>query len=188
MQYVKLGHDFAKFLDESIYAGIIASNDETGVVLRLHLIAERFLDVYLSERIPENHRPFFPPGKSGRILRYFDEKLTTSVAYGLPIELALSLKRLNQVRNKFGHDLDMRLTDADVSEYVAASDNFKHVARVPYAAGEPISSVKVTVAGRHLSVNDGPKEAYVIATYCLITRAALWLVEDLLARGQLKIG
>lgn len=93
MAMVELNHDFKLFIDPKYYADIVLKNDEAGSVLKLQLMAERFLEVYLDERIPEKSRKFFQKGRGGEILKYFDEKIMVAVAYGLPVELADALKK-----------------------------------------------------------------------------------------------
>ncbi|MGE7958210.1 hypothetical protein ACQKQA_16785, partial [Pseudomonas sp. NPDC089530] len=111
MAYVEVNHDLVKFVDPSIYADLIAKNDEAACVLRLQLICERFLSVYLSERIPPENLEFFTTGKGNKaeLLKYFNEKLTAAIASGLPANLARPLKHLNQLRNKFAHNLEKEL-------------------------------------------------------------------------------
>lgn len=111
MPYVKLDHDFAKFIDTAFYAEIIKKDDDAVSVLRLQLLCERFLNVYLEERIPADHRDFFVSGrgKNAELLKYFNEKIRVAVALGLPMELAKALKHLNGMRNVFAHTFDAKL-------------------------------------------------------------------------------
>lgn len=185
---IKLNHDFAKFIDPEYYAEIIKGNDEVGCLLRLQLISERFLDVYLSERIPADARSFFQKNKNGAFLKYFNEKLMISISFGLPVELGESLRYLNKIRNEFGHNLDKKLNAQELKEYMALVDGFRYKAAVPYAAETPIKDVVVLCDGKHLNYSDGFAIGFVISTFCLMTRAGLWLVSDLQSRGALKLG
>lgn len=183
----KLDHDFIKFIDPNYYADIISKNDEAGAILKLQLIAERFLGVYLDDRIPEEAKKFFKKGKSQEVLKYFDEKIMVSVAYGLPIPLADCLKCLNKKRNNFGHNFDYRLSVSDLQSYIAAVDIFNVDVGVPFLGGDNISETTVVSDGKKYTVQDGIVAGFVIATFCLMTRAGVWLVNDLKSRGQLRL-
>lgn len=185
---VKLGHDFGKFIDPKYYADIIAGNDEVGCILRLQLISDRFLDVYLSERVPDESRKFFAKGKNGTILTYFKEKLMVAIAYGLPNQLGEALVCLNKIRNDFGHNFEKTLSHSDLDNYIIAVDHFKYKALAPYLGEGPIKDMVIQSDGKRLTVADGLAVGFVIATYCLMIRAGLWLVDDLQSRGKLKLG
>ncbi|GFM52731.1 hypothetical protein PSCICE_39980 [Pseudomonas cichorii] len=185
---VKLGHDFNKFVDPKYYADIIASNDDVGAILRLQLISERFLEVYLSERVPDESQKFFPKDRSGALLKYFNEKLMVAIAYGLPTQLGESLKYLNKIRNDFGHDFEKKLSQSELDNYIVLTESFKHKAAVPYLAEGSIKEIVIQSDGRRLTIADGLAVGFVITTFCLMTKAGLWLVSDLQSRGKLKIG
>lgn len=188
MAMVELNHDFKLFIDPKYYADIVLKNDEAGSVLKLQLMAERFLEVYLDERIPEKSRKFFQKGRGGEILKYFDEKIMVAVAYGLPVELADALKKLNKIRNDFGHDFDRRLTANDLDKYIEAAELFNLNLGQAFDGFGPIRTTTVMADNKTLSVNDSFIVGFVIATFCLMTRAGVWLVNDLNSRGQLKVG
>lgn len=185
---IKLGHDFTKFIDPKYYADIIADNDDVGSILRLLLISERFLEVYLSERVPDESKKFFPKDRNGTFLKYFNEKLMVAIAYGLPTQLGESLKYLNKIRNDFGHDFEKKLSQSELDGYIVLADNFKHKAAVPYLGEGPIKEMVIQSDGKRLTIADGLAVGFVIATFCLMTRAGLWLVSDLQSRGKLKLG
>ncbi|WP_057435583.1 hypothetical protein [Pseudomonas syringae group genomosp. 3] len=185
---VRLGHDFTKFIDPKYYADIIANNDDVGSILRLQLISERFLEVYLLERIPEESETFFPKDRNGTFLKYFNEKLMVAIAYGLPTQLGKSLKLLNKIRNNFGHDFEKTLSQSELDSYIILVDNFKHQAALPYLGEGPIKEMVIQSDGKRLTTADGLAIGFVIATFSLMTKAGLWLVSDLQSRGKLKIG
>jgi hypothetical protein len=190
MSYVKLNHDFAKFIDTAFYAEIIQKDDDAVSVLRLQLLCERFLNVYLEERIPTDQRDFFVSGrgKKAELLKYFNEKIRTAVALGLPVELAKSLKHLNGMRNEFAHSFDAKLEQKEVEQYFELVDKF--VVKTDQAHGfeGPVSQAEAVSDGKKVKANESPKIGLTIATYFLMTKAGLWLVNDLQRRGQLKIG
>ncbi|EKN3500809.1 hypothetical protein ACMVCI_001611 [Yersinia enterocolitica] len=188
MAMIPMNHDFQKFIDPAFYFNIISTNDEAGCILKLQLLSERFLEVYLDERIPENSKKFFKKGRGDEILKYFDEKLMVSIAFGLPVEFAEALKCLNKIRNGFGHNFDQKLRKEDLDKFIDLAELFKVKAAVPYAGDEDIRGTRVKITGKVVTINDSFIAGFVIATYCLMTRAGLWLVSDLKQRGQLKLG
>lgn len=186
MGMIELNHNFNKFVDESNYTNIISINDEAGCILKLQLIAENFLEVYLDERIPKDRKKFFM--KRGEILKYFDEKLMISIAFGLPVELAEVLKYLNKVRNDFGHDFDRKLSSDDLNKFIDLAEFFKVKTTAPYLGDEDIRGTYIQVSGKNLSPKDGLIAGFGIATYCLMIRAGVWLANDLNKRDQLNLG
>lgn len=190
MAYVKLNHDFAKFIDSSFYADIVKKDDDAASVLRLQLLCERFLNVYLEERITVDQREFFVSGrgKQAQLLKYFNEKLKTAVALGLPIELAKSLRFINKIRNDFAHSFDSTLKQFDADQYFDLVDSFKVKTDEPHGFEDPVKNAKVVSDGNNVSAKDSPRIGLVIATFFLMTKAGIWLANDLNQRGKLSLG
>ncbi len=190
MAYIKLGHDFAKFIDPAYYADIIKKEDDASCVLKLHLLCERFLNVYLDERVPVNQREFFEVGKGKhkQILKYFNEKLQVAVAFGLPVEIAKPLKAINTIRNDFAHNFDATLENDGVKLYFQRIDAFKITSTVALPFNNPVETQCVNADGKQIYAKDSPIAAFTIATYIFISKAAIWLVNDLNERGVLRTG
>lgn len=108
--YIPINNDLGVFLDPGKYAPILKINDEAAVVLRLSLLMENFLEVFI-----KNIRE---PGteKYVHFDRYFMQKAETSVALGLPVMLADAVSKINSLRNKFAHKIDYVMTSSDYDE------------------------------------------------------------------------
>lgn len=188
MTYIKLNHDFAKFIDPAYYAEIIKKEDDATCVLKLHLLCERFLNVYLEERVAADQRDFFEVGKAKdkQILKYFYEKLQLAVALGLPVELAKPLKSINGMRNNFAHEFDAKLEDKTLKAYFQNIDAINNP--VLGVFNNPVETQCVAADGVQIHAKDSPTAAFTIATYVLMNKAGAWLVDDLKRRGKLNIG
>lgn len=75
----------------------IKTSDGVGMVLRLHLATEVLLEVHVEAERGGAKAEFVPSG------RFFGDKLSLSVAFGLPVPLARVCKHLNQMRNEVAH-------------------------------------------------------------------------------------
>lgn len=190
MTYIKLNHDFAKFIDPAFYADIIKKEDEASCVLKLHLLCERFLNVYLDERVPDNQKEFFEVGKGQhkQILKYFNEKLQVSIAFGLPVEIAKPLKSINTIRNDFAHKFDATLESESVKIYFQRIDDFKLNNSAAAYLDDPVTNQCVMADGSKFCAKDSSIAGFTIATFIFINKAAAWLVNDLNRRGQLRTG
>lgn len=190
MAYVQLNHDFIKFIDPELYASVLDKKDDGDCILRLQLICERFLSVYLKERIAPENIEFFTSGKGkgAEILRHFNERLTTAVASGLPAELARPLKHLNKIRNEFAHNLDYKIKDADMTKYFDLVDAFTIDVGTPHGFEGNVKDFQIHLDGKVTTASDNFQAGFTAATYALMTKAGIWLANDLNKRGQLNLG
>lgn len=100
---------FRKLFDtDSVSNAIIASSDSTddlGVVLRLHLVTESFLEAFICSAIRKEDL-FENDPKDGRAfkLNYF-KKLEFASRFGLPQPTFKALDKLNQLRNNLAHKI-----------------------------------------------------------------------------------
>lgn len=190
MTYVQLNHDFIKFIDPELYTSVLDKKDDGDCVLRLQLICERFLSVYLKERIAPDNIEFFTSGKGKgtEILRHFNERLTTAVASGLPAELARPLKHLNKIRNEFAHNIDYEIKDADMTKYFDLVDAFTIDVGTPHGFEGNVKDFQIRINGEITKASDNFQAGFTAATYALMTKAGIWLANDLNKRGQLNLG
>ncbi|PBQ07827.1 hypothetical protein CCL07_08660 [Pseudomonas congelans] len=190
MTCVQVNHDFIKFIDPDLFADILNKGDDGVCVIRLQMICERFLIIYLKERISSENIEFFVSGKgkSAEILRHFNERLTTSIASGLPAELARALKHINKIRNHFAHDLDHKIMVSDMDKYFKLVDLFKVDVGIIHGYEGPVRDAKISSDGKLVNAVDDFQAGFTIATCFLMTKAGLWLANDLQKRGQLSLG
>lgn len=187
MSYVKLNHDFAKFLEQSYYIDALNYNSDAACLLRLHLLAEQFLNVFLDDYPSENQKKFLKA-------KYFDQKNQIAVALGMPTELASALSLLGKIRNKFAHSLEYQLNkNADVRLYIDLVNKFQ-VEQLNESNGWGPITNDFYIAGintktnqeQRINITDGPRAAFTIATYILLTKAGLWAVNALNQIGKLS--
>lgn len=108
--YVEINNDLGFFLDPEKFAPLLSINDEASVLLRLSLLVENFLEIFINNVRKPGTEHFIKPS------RYFIPKLEICVALGLPISIANSLVKLNSIRNKFAHKIDYQMTNEDYLE------------------------------------------------------------------------
>ncbi|MGY3321267.1 hypothetical protein [Pseudomonas sp. TE3911] len=189
MTYVKLNHDFAKFIDPKLYHEALGKNDDGACILRMQLICERFLNVYLKERISPENIEFFATGKgNSEILRHFNERLTTAIASGLPANLGRALKHLNKIRNQFAHNLEHKVEQSEMLKYFDLVEAFKVDVGPKHGFEGSTKDLEVHVDGKVLKAKDNIQAGFTAATYGLMTKAGIWLANDLNSRGQLSTG
>lgn len=75
-----------------------ATQDEVGLMLRIHMLTEIYLTSYLEIRLDAELQEYV------RVPKYFSEKLALCVALGMPLQFAAVVKRLNQMRNEIAHE------------------------------------------------------------------------------------
>ncbi len=189
MAYVKVDNAFSKFIDPDDYADIMSKNDDAVVVLRLQLLCERFLNVFLEKSITEEQRSFFVvgKGKDAQLLKYFDEKLKVAIALGLPVELARALKKINTLRNNFAHEFDRKLEFSEIEEYFKLVDGFVLSVNGTKVMGGPVAEAKMKSDGLTIEARSSCKAGATMATYFLMTKAGVWLANALAAKGKLNV-
>ncbi|WP_312630968.1 hypothetical protein [Pantoea piersonii] len=115
---------FRKLFDnDSVRNAFIASTDSTddlGVVLRLHLVTESFLEAFICAAIRKEDL-FDTDPKEGRTfkLNYF-KKLELAAKLGLPIATFKALDKLNQLRNNLAHKIQNDFIDNSVIESLSS--------------------------------------------------------------------
>jgi hypothetical protein len=87
------------------------SQDDVGVLLRCHLLAESILGKFLSTYRIGALKTLIPEPQQ------FGQKLALSSAFGLPVELGLAMHQLNLMRNKLAHGRGARVLPSDVQEF-----------------------------------------------------------------------
>lgn len=86
-----------EFEDINLLISAAETEDEVGTVLRIHLIAEKFLAWYL------RYRSIGEVANYVKEPREFGNKLSLTAAFGLPLAFVRALHQLNIIRNKMVH-------------------------------------------------------------------------------------
>ncbi len=194
MTYSALDHDFIRFINPQDYMKILSYNNDAACILSLQLIVERFLNVYLKETIREDQKEFFGKDSNGEYAREFQGKISVAVAFGLPPLLARALKHLSRVRNRFAHDFDHSVDESkDLAPFIQLINQFQTFLPPEYSSLNelgPDSGIRAIHSGSgsfvDIRVKDGLREGFVIATHHLMTKAGIWLANDLHQRGSLR--
>lgn len=115
---------FRKLFDQnSVTNAIIASTeseDDLGVVLRLHLVTETFLEAFICSGI-KNETLFSTAPDAGRHfkLNYF-KKLEFAAKLGLPLSSFKALEKLNTLRNNLAHRIQTDFIDDSIIESLSS--------------------------------------------------------------------
>ncbi|ADP17383.1 hypothetical protein AXYL_04063 [Achromobacter xylosoxidans A8] len=86
------------------------TDDELGTVLRLHLLAEAFLEVTRDVLLPSDVKQFAP------IPRNFSDKLGYAAVAGLPVPLVAVMHHINKMRNKLAHRDETGIDEGDLKQ------------------------------------------------------------------------
>jgi len=114
---------FLKLFDtNSVNKAFIAStdsSDDLGVVLRMHLITESFLEAFICSAFQKKDL-FEIESKEGKAfkLNYF-KKLELATKLGLPLSTYKALDKLNVLRNSLAHKIDNDFIGNSVIESLA---------------------------------------------------------------------
>ena len=118
-QWSALINEFQKLISRVTSA--IETDDEIGTVLRLHLLIEEALDVFVQEK---------REGDIAVIVRQprdFGMKLSLATAFGLPVEFGLVIRKINAIRNNLAHARSDELVDNDIRELARLANKLSNV-------------------------------------------------------------
>lgn len=97
-------------LQYSVFSRAAETDDELGTVLRLHLLAEAYLEVARDVLLQTDVRPFAP------VPRNFADKLGYVAVAGLPIPMVKVIHHINKMRNKLAHRDEMGIDAGDMKQ------------------------------------------------------------------------
>lgn len=191
--YVSINHNLGFFLDPEKYVPIANISDESAVLLKLGLIIENFLTVFI-ENIRDPETQGYVQGG-----RYFKQKLDLCVALGLPVTLAQAIETVNSFRNKFAHDLDYVITDDDfnllekkvnaVSESVVNKHSHFNIESVRPMFTDGVNSLQFI---KEMPYTTSVKQRRILKlvglVYILSNKCAFYTLNDMAAKKRLSIG
>lgn len=114
-----IDHKFGYFLDPEKYVPILNQDDESFAILKLSLILDNFLHVFI-ENTRKNKTEKYVKAE-----RYFQQKLETSVALGFPVSIAESFSYFNGLRNQLSHKIDYIATNKEIDVYIEKVESIK---------------------------------------------------------------
>jgi len=120
--------------------GGLETDDPIGSVLRLHLQAERLIEIFLKGTITPDMAEVF------NVPQQFNHKVAIATALGLPKEISLAAQELNSLRNKIAHRAGKIIEAGDVDKLLAKAESFR-VALFPKEAPIADCSIRVHVLG-----------------------------------------
>ncbi|APX75101.1 hypothetical protein BUW96_09570 [Achromobacter insolitus] len=94
----------------NVFLRAAETDDELGTVLRLHLLAEAYLEVARDLLLASDVKLFVPN------LRNFADKLGYASVAGLPVPLAAVMKHVNTMRNKLAHRDERGIDAGDIGQ------------------------------------------------------------------------
>lgn len=191
--FISLNHDLGFFLDPQKYVPIANISDESAALLKLGLIIENFLAVFI-----DNIRN---PGTEDyiKIERYFKPKLGICVALGLPVSLAQAIEMINVLRNKFAHKLDYVISDDDffileskinaITEDVVNQNSCLNLESIQLMFTEGVNSLQFI---REMPYTTSQKQRRILKlvglVYILSNKCAFYTLNALAGKGRLSIG
>lgn len=164
--------------DFSLLIAAAETEDEIGSVLRIHLIFEKVLEVYLNSCIVGDAVRYV------KMPRDFGAKLGLAVAYGIPVPIAAVIHQLNVMRNKLAHPKggssiqqgDIEQLARMVNGLVAIDPSFKPVERRYLELPQARPGVQSRYGEQGLRVD------FIISGMSAFYTTTEWLLRDIEAR------
>lgn len=97
-------------LQYNVFLRAAETDDELGTVLRLHLLAEAYLEVAHDLLLDTEVKRLMPT------LRNFSDKLGYAAVAGLPVPLAAVMHHINRMRNKLAHRDEQGINPGDIGQ------------------------------------------------------------------------
>lgn len=190
---MSIDHNMGYFLDIKKYIPITEFVDESAALIKLNLIHENFLSIVIENLRREGTEKFVDVDK------YFMPKIKTAVALGLPVSLAKCLTEMNNIRNKYAHKIEYKITDEDVERINSsimrvAVDEINHASLLDSTL---ITSITSLGANSIAFMNDIPKDfpdnrkricKLVAIAFGISNLGAFWLLNELHRQDKLKMG
>jgi hypothetical protein len=148
------------------------TEDEIGVVLRMHLAMEKILNHYLRFRITSDLAPYI------KIPNYTAQKIALVAALGMPIPFLAAAHEVNRIRNSMAHDGGVLAQDKvdqlarQVDSIQSIDPSFQPLARryVEFPQVQP---------GKRFSFGaSGVRIDFLIATFALVAEMARWMAAQ----------
>jgi hypothetical protein len=148
------------------------TEDEIGLVLRMHLALDKVFDHYLSSRITSELAPYI------KIPKYSAQKIPLAALMGMPLPFLASARELNGIRNGLAHD-DGILTKDRVGQFARQVDSIKSID----ASFDPLAKRYVELSrlrpGEKQSFGvSGVRVDFLIASSVLVATMARWVVAQ----------
>lgn len=148
------------------------TEDEIGVVLRMHLASDKIFDQYIRFRITSELAPYV------KIPTYSAQKIPLAAVMGMPVPFLAAAHELNRIRNGLAHDGGV-LTKDKVGQFARQVDSIKNID----ASFDPLTKRYVELPRLHPGEKlgfgvAGVRVDFLIASFVLVTTMARWVVAQ----------
>lgn len=92
------------------FIAAMASQDDIGAVIRCHYEVEKVIDHIISHRTENRYSP------SKTSMKYLSQKIEFLHLFGMHMNFIEILRSINRLRNRFAHQGQEKITEADVTE------------------------------------------------------------------------
>lgn len=148
------------------------TEDEIGVVLRMHLALEKVLNHFLRSQITSELAPYI------KVPGYTAQKIALSAAFGMPVPFLAAAHELNRIRNGIAHDGNALAQDKvdqlarQVDSIRSISPSFSPLAKryIEFSQAQPGKKFTFGTSGARVD--------FLIATFALLTEMAQWLASQ----------
>lgn len=160
----------ADWLDTKKLIDAVETEDEIGVVLRMHLALENIINHFLRSQITSDRAPYI------KVPGYTAQKVSLAAAFGMPVPFLAAVHAVNQIRNGIAHAGDA-LTKEKVDQLGRQVDSIKSINSSFHPLATRWVEFSHTQAGKRFTFgNSGSRIDFLIATFVLVSEMAQWLV------------
>jgi hypothetical protein len=148
------------------------TEDEIGVVLRMHLALEKILNHFLRSRIKSELAPYI------KVPGYTAQKIALAAAFGLPVPFLAAANEVNRIRNRIAHDGDALAQD-NVDQLARQVDTIQSISPSFHPLAKRYIEFSQTKPGKRFSFGaSGVRVDFLIATFALVTEMARWVAHQ----------
>lgn len=162
----------ADWFDTGKLIGAAETEDEIGVVLRMHLALEKVLNHFLRSRITSELAPYI------KVPSFTAQKIALAAAFGMPVPFLASAHEINRIRNGMAHDGDTLAKDK-VAQLARQVDSIKSINSSFHPLAKRYVEFSQKQPGKkHAFGASGVRVDFLIATFVLVTEMAQWLASQ----------
>lgn len=162
----------ADWFDTEKLIGAAETEDEIGVVLRMHLALEKILNHFLRSQITSDLAPYI------KVPGYTAQKISLAAAFGMPVPFLAAAHAVNQIRNGIAHAGDALAHDK-VDQLARQVDSIKSINSSFHPLAKRYVEFSQTQPGKRFTFGaSGARIDFLIATFVLVTEMAKWLAAQ----------
>ena len=151
----------ADWFDTEKLIGAAETEDEIGVVLRMHLALEKILNHFLRSRITSELAPYI------KVPGYTAQKIALAAAH-----------EIKRIRNGMAHDGDA-LAQGKVDQLARQVDSIQSISSSFHPLAKRYIEFSHTQPGKRLTFGgSGVRVDFLIASFALVTEMAQWLTSQ----------